>query len=357
MMVRVDSATSIPWREEENLIATGVGQFEQRRANTTDTVPPPQALWLIEKGQLRLRQLDGKLLVSIGKDVTKFTQGAYSQLRIAFISGGNLFEAVEPAYQPVPLQADACEPSYSGTLLSFLSPCLEKQLLRIDLTTGTTETFSPGVYAQFETRGFLFERQRGIDDEIELFVTPPGACERRITPALDNIQVLDANTIAGTDPDFTLGVWTFQAGFQPVLRNVSRAYQFVDSRTSALLWLVHHDVKDGLGTVSLLEQSKLQITTLAKKVPAAGGYAIGGLQQVPELVLMVLRNAKPFTFDTMGNPTRFRGTLEVSLLSGALPAKIDSDVSSYTLVFDTEAGGLLYAIDSGAKQGLWFAAL
>jgi hypothetical protein len=347
-----------PWREKENLIATGVGMFREQVNSTTAAEPGPQALWLIEDGRLRLRELDGTLRVSIGEKVSAFTQGAFSQPRIAFIAAGDLYEAVAPQFQPVLLARDACTPFYSGTLLSFASPCADRQLVRIDLTTGSTESFAPGVVERTEQRGLTFERQRNDAGELDLFVTFANASNRiQIVPPLERVQVLSSELLVGVDAARRFGVWSPQTGFQPILKGLYGLFPFMDARTNTYLWLAHHDVKDQVGRLSLLEQSKLELTELATGVPASGGYSFAGLQQVPEPVLIVLRDAKPAAVDEMGVPVRFRGTLEVRLVSGDLPSEIDAGVSSYTVVYDPEAGGLLYAIEKGDSQGLWFAAL
>lgn len=351
-----------PWREKEHVIAKGVVGFSELRNGTNEPEAGPQALWLIENGELRLRNLDGTLRVTLGEKVTGFVQGAFSQLRIAFIADGNLYEAVGPKFQPVLLRRDACNPYYSGTLLNYFTPCADRQLERIDLTTGEQEKFAAGVHRESETRGFSFEWQHEKQpDETELlsvFVTPPEGERTQIIPYLDNLQVLDAQNIAGRDATNRFGVWNVETGFREILKGVPEGGidAFVDSRTSSLLWLVLHDVKDGVGNLSLLEQSGFRFVPLANGVPASG-YSVAGLLQVPEPVLIVLRDSRPSVFDEMGRPVRFRGTLDVRLISGELPAEIDTKVSSYATVYDPEAGGLLYAIDSGENQGLWFAAL
>jgi hypothetical protein len=53
---------------------------------------------------------------------------------------------------------------------------------------------------------------------------------------------------------------------------------------------------------------------------------------------------------------QFKGRLRAQLLSGALAADIDSDVSSFVLVA-SPLPGVLYGIEEGPKAGLWFAAL
>ncbi len=348
-----------PWRERENLIAKGVGMFSALLKGSGETEPGPQALWLIEKGELRLRNLDGTLRVTLGEKVTAFVQGAFSQLRVAFIAGGNLYEAVAPKFQPRFLQRDACNPRYSGTRLSFASPCADEQFVRIDLTTGEKEEdFEPGVVSENEVRGLSFQEQKNDEGSLDLFVTTPGGTRTQIEPFLTNIQVLDTDNVAGRDPAGQFGVWKLSTRkFEVYLKGVAGISPFVDSRTSSLLWLVLHDAENEIGTLSLLEQSGFEITELATSVPVSGYSVGGGLQQVPEPVLVMLRDAKPSVFNEMGKPVRFRGTLEIRLVSGALPAEIDSQVSSYALVYDPESAGLLYAVDTGGRKGLWFAAL
>src|SRR5690606_36208215 len=97
------------------------------------------ALWLIEQGVLTQRTLTGERLLSLGANVQTFALEQYDTLRVAYVDDGALYEAAGPNFFPVLIAEDACEPRYDEFYLNFLAPCEERQLVRLDLTTGELE--------------------------------------------------------------------------------------------------------------------------------------------------------------------------------------------------------------------------
>jgi hypothetical protein len=357
-----------PWRGETLLLASKVRSV----APTLQVPDSEQSLWLIEDGKLRQRLLDGTLVVSMGEDVTDFSQAVHDGLRVAYVDGGNLFEAVSPDFEPVMIADDACEPEYRSGYLDLFQPCEARQLVRILLFNGNIETFPEGVYLSFDDSGYTFEYARDEDDVLHLYAEPPGRAREEVTPPiLGRPLVVDSTHLAGVidekDEDGkqsrTFVIWTAEAVGDPVQRvffNVGEVFPFIDIRTSSYLWLMHHDVTDGFGMLSIFSERTLRLNLIAENIPlrdpgvggAARGYSIELLPAFPEPLLMYITDAHPLERD----PKAFRGLLRARLLSGDLGADIDEDVSSYAVV-TTPLPGILYGVEEGEHPGLWFAAL
>lgn len=345
-----------PWNDELRVIATGVSRFLQAQRPQSNSGPVgPQALWLIENGVLTLRTFDSKIVVQRGKAVSELTQAAFTTLRVAFVDGGDLYEAVAPDYKRALIAADACSPQYNGAKIAYFSPCGARQLERLDLSSGERETFEPGVYAQWEQSGFEFERALDEQGKNQLFVTPPGGKRTQVEPTLlSEVQALDSTRIVGTDGSDNFGIWSKADGFRPILRGTGRIVAFIDTRTNRLSWVAMHQVEEGRGTLSYLEQPSFTLETIATKV-ATPSVSVLQIAPVSEPVLVYVRDAN-VTLRENQAPS-YNGKLDTRVLSGDLESSISDDVTSYTLVPNPNAAGLLYTTQSAKESGLWFAAL
>ncbi len=345
-----------PWDDDLSVIATGVGRFVQaQRPQSNGSPVGPQMLWLIEKGVLTLRMFDGTKIVARGKAVTELTQAALATLRVAYVDNGDLYEAVAPDFKPALLGQDACTPFYGGTTISFFSPCEARQLNRIDLTTGTLETFAPGVYAEWKQDGFSFERAIDEEGANSLFVTPPNGTRTLVTPTLvSDVQVLDRTRVVGRTAQNDFGIWALEGKFEPILRAAGRVVAFIDTRTMRLSWVALHELDKGTATLSYLEQPNFRIETIARKV-APNSVAVLQLVPIAEPVLVYVRDATVTQVEGAG--ARYSGSLDARVLSGDLKSNISADVTSYVPVADPNVPGLLYATDGPKDKGLWFAAL
>jgi hypothetical protein len=364
-----------PWTGDVTQLATGVSQFEEVKRPTQNGVPiGAQALWLIENGKLTQRSLEGKLLFTRGKDVRpQFQQALYDTLRIAYQDGSDLYEAVAPDFVPVLIAKDACRPLYSGLELNLWTPCADRQLVRIDLVTGETVTFDPGVAWSYEQANFLLEYV--FDDErvLHLYATPPGLKRKEVSPALvSDVQIIDSRRIVGRtdvrdcgvsaeeEPKTCprLGIWDWDGdgdsgSFTQIAKRAASPVPFTDTRTSQLIWLCRHDIDDlDRGTITLFRQLNFSAEDVAYGVPG-GGYSSEGILQVSEPVLFFVENTEPVS----KNDKRLRGRLRARLLSGELGSEIDKNVTSFTSLYMPAVPGVLYSVEGGARTGLWFAAL
>lgn len=357
-----------PWLGDSLLLASKVRSV----ATALQVADAEQALWLIEDGKLTQRLLDGTLVLSLGEDVTDFSQAIHNGLRVAYVDGGNLFEAVGPGFKTEMIADDACEPEYRSGFLDLFQPCEDRQLVRILLFNSKVEEFPEGVYLSFDDSGYTFEYARDEDDVLHLFAEPPGGSREEVTPPIvGRPLVVDSRHLAGLidekdeddKPTRTFVIWTAESVVDPMQRvffHVGEVFPFIDIRTSSYLWLMHHDVTDGFGMLSIFSERTLRLNLIAEQIPlrdpgvgsSVRGYSIELLPAFPEPLLMYITNATPLEHD----PKAFRGLLRARLLSGDLGADIDDDVSSYAMVA-TPLPGILYGVEEGEHPGLWFAAL
>ncbi len=345
-----------PWDEKLTVIATGVGRFVQVQRPQMNGIPVgPQMLWLIESGVLTLRTLDGTKIVARGKAVTELSQASLATQRVAYVDQGILYDAAAPDFKPGQLAQNACTPVYAGTTLSFFSPCEARQLNRLDLQTGVLEVFEPGVYAEWKQDGFTFERAVDEENNNVLFVTTLDGQRTQVIPTLvSEVQALDSKRIVGRDADNNFGVYTIGGDFIKLLRSAGRVVGFIDSRTRRLSWVALHEIKDGVATLSYLEQPDFRLETIAEDV-APSSVSVLQIVPVAEPVLVYVRDAE--IMQEEGRPARYQGTLDTRVLSGELGSSIGEDVTSYALVADPNVPGLLYTTNGSRDQGLWFAAL
>jgi hypothetical protein len=372
-------ALADPWHDERTQITTGFRAFSfVYRAGAFSA---PQLLWIIEDGKLTQRTLDGTLLLSFGTNVTAFSQVLLSQLRVAYVDEGNVYEAVGPLFDPTRIATGACSPAYRGSSLELHNPCADSQLVRINLMTGETTEFEPGVFEAYTDSGYSFETARDAEGLNHQYVERPGAERVEIEPPfLDHPFVVDNMRLAGLkvlDPDpaatrRTLVLWSNGVNidvFAGDEGSVDTFFATTDYRTSSYWWLVFHNRRDtpdvqghALGTLSIVSAADLSIVQVADNVPTLSpvprAYSMRGfsIELLPtfskERAIAYIDDAVPLERDPRGS----RGTLHVRLFSGELGAKIADDVSSYRLI-TSPLPGVLYGVEEGEQQGLWFAAL
>jgi hypothetical protein len=319
------------------------------------------ALWLLEDGVLSQRSWTGAPRVTLGEQVSAFALSPAGP-RVAFVDDGTLYEAVGPAFRPKRLAADACLPRYGEGVLDFLSPCAEGRLQRRELASGELVGFAGGVFASVTREGVQLDYVQTDETTVELFAQSPRFARRRVEPPFDPEQtyVLDQRRVAGLSADGSFGSWEGGDGtFRALLHGADTVLPHYRGKKHEHWWLVHHEMTDGLGALSVLNEADLQPRRLADGVPARdnGGFRMergGGLPNYPfsEPFVLVLEQAVPLTAE----PERFKGRLRALLLSGEPSAELAADVSSYQLVA-VPVPGVLYGIEEGPDQGLWFAEL
>ncbi len=403
-------ALADPWRDERSEITAGFSAFAfvQRPGSLNS----PQLLWVIENGHLTQRALDGTLVLSLGERVSGFAQVLLTQLRVAYLQDGDLFEAVGPDFEPTRIAEDACNFAYRPGFLDLFQPCganrppmeepLDRRLVRTNLMTGESVTFDPGVVEVYNDTGFAFELEKYKDEngkELERqWVTLPGdKVERKFAlekPYVGRPLVLDSSHLVGIKERVEVGedgmeytrralvVTTLERVgdkveqpevdvFQHELVSVESFFMIPDYRTSSFYWLVFHDKKTvsddaapgdaTRGSLSLVSALDRVVERVADDVPLSAlpnapsvrGYSVEVLPTfTKERAIAYIDEAVPLDHDPRG----MRGTLHVRLMSGALGSIIASDVTSYHLL-SAPLPGVLYGVEEGEQQGLWFAAL
>jgi hypothetical protein len=372
-------AIADPWRDERSQIAEGVRRFAfVQRASAFSS---PLLLWLVEDGILTQRALDGTLVLSLGEMVSEFSQVLFGELRVAYVDHGDMYEAVSPSFTPTRLAEAACQPIYRGNTLELLRPCLDKQLVRINLQSGDVTEFEKGVFDSYTDNLYHFELQRDEMGKIHQWVEPPGGERKEITPQFAGRPLLLGNSrLAGLkdlpkNPDEPDGpksrnfvITDLNAGSDfSVLEDISDLFIFNDNRSSSYVWMVQHNlhVTEGehrVGDLSLFGERSLAVETIRSNVPERSplggtptgvhGYSVETAIPFREPLIIVISDAEPLS----SNPKLSRGTLEARLLSGDLGSTIAHDVTSYFLV-TTPLPGVLYGVEEGENLGLWFAAL
>jgi hypothetical protein len=355
----VDTLLLDPWRLKGPLVLAGPTQDVQ--------LAPPiggrkqDALWLLEDGLLTQRNLSGELRVVLGEQVSAFTL-AWDAARVAYVDAGALFEAVGPAFEPEALAEDACLPHYGDDVLDFFSPCERQTLRRRELASGELVSFGAGVFASMTLEGVRLDYAQKDELTVELFAESERYARRRVEPLLEpqKIYVLDERRIAGVSADGSFGSWDgVESHFREALRGVDNVLPYFRGKKHEHWWLVHHEVEAGLGALSVLSEVELRPRQLADGVPAqrSGGFVMvrsGGLPNYPfsEPIVLLIEQAVPLAAE----PRRFKGRLRALLLSGEPSAELAADVSSYQLVA-VPVPGVLYGVEEGAEQGLWFVGL
>lgn len=374
-------ALADPWQERGQVLAAKVRSF----ALASRPVSPlsAQLIWFLEDGKLTQRALDGTLVVELGSAVSGFAQGLFDTLRVAYVDGFDVYEAKGPNFEPSLVAANACNPAYRGTDLELFEPCADEQLVRVGLYTGAVERFAPGVFSSTKDSGFLVEYARDEPDgsqenergKVRLFVQPPGRARVEVTPAfIGRPLVIDPNRLAGLMPcdeipgrkcgeqgTRTFAIWSASGDLLPLYDRVGELVPFVDIRQSSYVWLMHHELENGLGKLSTFSERSANLTTISTATPvrdplgngrAVRGYSVELLPAFPEPLLVHISDARPLARDARLS----QGTLNARLLSGELASVVDKDVTSYAMV-GTPLPGVLYGVEEGAQPGLWFAAL
>jgi hypothetical protein len=374
-----------PWTHQTNKIAEHVSGYAPVQRN--DSSNAPEALWLFEGGKLSQRALDGTLLVSpIGSKVDHhfFAQTLRDALRIAYVDDGNLWEAKGPGFSPVLIAEGACAPSYGDNTLDLWLPCADRQLVRVDLTTGMIRRFADKVYESFVTGDLTFERAHENPDDPDdwsMYVTTgtTGTGPRlKLVPRPNaNTNVISRDRLVGMSFDGQLGIWTLTGQFTPAYQGLRRIQTFRDQRTGQLLWLfAYNGDAQGVATIGVVDQRQLEaVVALVQQDAGVVGSSDAALAASRPLLIAErahVEGYRVFYPDSVHEPVilslepeikvididagTFSGQLHAHVLSAENSAQIDDDVQSFEIVA-APLPGILYGILQGSRSGLWFAAL
>jgi hypothetical protein len=349
-----------PWRTEPALaIASGVADVQGAPALGDKK---RDALWLLEDGVLTQRSLSGALLVALGEAATAFALKGGDSERVAYVDADAVYEAVGPGFVPVRLASDACSPRYRDRSLDFFSPCAARALMRRNLPGGDVQSFPAGVFTSLLQEDVRLDYVQTDETSVELFAESKQYDRRKVEPVLgfEGVYVLDQQRIAGLSASGVFGSWNgIERQFTGLLDGVDTVLPHFRGKRHEFWWLVHHDVVDGLGSLSVVRENGLEPMQLAAGVPAlrSGGFIMdrgAALPKYPyaEPIVVLIADSVPLAAD----PQRHKGQLRALLLSGELGGDLAENVSSYLLVAAPLAG-VLYAVEEGPKRGLWFVAL
>lgn len=397
-----------PWRSTTKVVAEKVQTFQPvARSGLTE----PQRFWFIENGKLTQRALDGTLLLTLGTAVTTLTDGLFDTLRVAFVDGGDLYEAVAPNFEPTLIGKGACAAVYRGDSLDRYEPCAKKQLVRGSLYSGETETFDEGVYSSYAEGGITWQaRTDPKDGKLHMTAKPAGKPPAEITPPfvfrplvldgthaaglVDCVQLRLA--LSGSDPSADAGVneaipdsddpfmqcvpgelsfvtWTYGAAtMQPMFHRVVELMPpYADTNQGTFYWLTLYNRRvfklndEGVRewsderVLAVFDQRSMKLETVATNVPVRDPLRNGRGVRGYGLERSAAHSLPLLLYSAESQPTAIpevpRGTLHVRLLSGALDSTIARDVTSYVLVASPLLG-VLYGVEEG-DAGLWFAAL
>jgi hypothetical protein len=326
-----------------------------------------EALWIIAAGELRLLTVEGEALASVGSDVTTLTVSRDRE-RIAFVAGEDLYEAIAPKFAPERVASDACAARYGSDTLEFFAPCEENKLQRVKLTSGKYEEFADGVFASFSQEGVRLDYSKDLMDGTVLNANFSDGKRITVEPTLDaqRVYVLDERRIAGLTDEQQFGMWNRgDERFTPWLDHVAQIIPHHRGKKHTFAWLIHHEVVDALGTLTLLDQDG-NASEIARDVPlpAQQGFVVEGgsaLAQYPFSAPLVVLLEDAYANSELpvpdeGPPERFCGRLKALAITGAPRANLADDVCSYAIVA-APVPGVLFSVAAGARQGLWFVAL
>jgi hypothetical protein len=323
-----------------------------------------EAVWAVAGGVLTLLTLEGEPLLAIGREVTEIA-ASRDRERIAFVDGGQLYEAVAPDFQPNLLASDGCAPRYGRDTLEFNAPCEQELLQRVQLSTGEYREFAPGVFASFEQEGvqldFAYEGETTV-----LSATIGDNAPVTVEPTLQEgfVYVLADQNIAGLDPEGRFGTWNRRTrSFEPLIEAVHEVVPHRRGKQHTFTWLVYHDVEAALGTLSLVDVGgESSVIARGVPLPAQQGFVIedgSALAQYPFAapLAVLLEEAYPLGEESeQSDAQRFCGRLKALAVTGAPRAVLAEDVCSYAIVA-APVPGVLFSVEAGPKRGLWFVAL
>jgi hypothetical protein len=360
-----------PWEEQIEELATSVEQFEMSGDD----------LWTLEAGQLIVRR-QGRIEARIGADVTEIHPGPGGSGWGVFVDAGNLFQ-VEVGEEPELVREDVCDVAHVGgsdeRILRYFSPCATRRLVADSLRLfEDDEVFEEDVMAirtfEVSVRGsYIFQFWVGNpgDEAGTLFYRRAGLAPVEVGPdaPLWMDDVLEASNWAVIDWNGESGslvpLWDWP--FEPV------AHGFAEQNSLGIL----SDFDGTTGTLHAVRNNELA-DELGRHVPprATRGRAfvadsqdgiVGDLFVVEEgarrfIAHDVEREAFSFS-ENLSSVLIYLDEFDVRTGAGKLHAllldsgdrlRLSNDVGAY-VEMGLPKPGVLYRVERGSRQGLWFA--
>lgn len=307
-------------------------------------------LWLVEDGALVLRDTAGTMLGSVGSGVTEVAAGP-DGTELAFVdeSGLSVMKLADMVPVPIATEGAPCKPKYlslSAPTLAYREDCAVGDLALLDRSTGEKRLFSSAVTDVHAPYGpdvrwvfFLREPEGG---ERELWAIPEGSEPVLVGLAPDPVLykigagdqhdfyvLLDDDGVTGT-----LGRWTLEGGFEPLLAGVGWSIAVNGYMTA---------VAEREGDVGALV--RLDLDTLDTVLRVEG---------VPWTTVRFSRQAPVVGYVRGWDGALGAGTFEVWIEPTGSRIVVDEGVSEYAELLWPEPG-VVYAVRTPGREGLWTA--
>ncbi|MDC3989327.1 hypothetical protein [Polyangium jinanense] len=329
-----------PWADSVRTIAESASFWQYRQ----------DKFWLIEGGRLVVRDLDGNILQTAGEGVTEVAV-PYSGDEAAYVDATGLWvlESGDPGPIAIPTTAAPCKPQYglggAPLKLIYRDDCAAGVLAVLDRETGDTRLFSSGVTSAYAanhiTMSWVFFEREEPGKKRELWAIQ-GAGEPMLVgtnpsptwfawPRKEDFLVeLDHDGATAT-----LGNWTPEGGFAPLLENFWDGWAGMKGYFPTLT-----DPEEDLGTLVVLDTTTL---TEALRIP-------GVHRMTPDFV-------------TQGRTLRYIHDWDDALGAGTFGAwvpatgkqlDVDTGVTESGELFWPEPG-VVYAVRTPERVGIWTA--
>ena len=307
--------------------------------------------WLVEDGVLVLRDVDGNTLASVGSGVTEVARGP-AGTELAFVDEDGLFvmDLAELKLAPIATEGAPCKPTYlwlSQPTLAYREDCAAGSLALLDLSTGEKRLLSSAVIdvgSIFTPNGmWVFFLREPPGGERELWAVPEGGEPVLVgldpDPVIYKVRsdqehgffVLLDNDDGGTS---TLGAWTPDGGFEPLLERVGWPMA-----ANGYLTVVAEREGD-VGALVALDLDTLDSALRAEGVPWT---TVRSSIQAP--VLGYIRG---------WDAALGAGTFEVWIQPTGQQVVVDEGVSELHELFWPRPG-VVYAVRTPGREGLWTA--
>lgn len=312
----------------------------------------PTLVWTVEDGALVLRDLKGNALTKVGSNVTEVAPSSDGS-EVAYLDDGALFvmklEGLTP--EPIAAKGTACMLHYQwlgNPGYSFLDDCATGELAILDRATGEKKVYSSAVtvaYGAFKREDqvpWLFFVREPQGGEPELWTVAPGSAPVFVglSPEKTLYSAHDADkhgffvTLDDDGESGTLGTWSLETGFHPLLERASRSW-----RSNGHLVAITERAGD-IGTLIGLDLGSLDETFRAEDVNV---FRLLGSSQVQ--ALGYIRD-----WDTeLG-----AGTFEVWVQANGEVITVDEGVNAFTELYWPRAGAA-YSVRTPGREGLWTA--
>lgn len=305
--------------------------------------------WLFEGGSLVVRDRDGKPLQTAGSGVTELAFALLGE-EVAYVDAEGLWvlKLGDPEPTAIPTAATPCKPEYfyTGSMqLAYRDDCAAGVLAVLDRTTGDTRVLSAGVTSARILGGssmpwIFFEREEP-GKERELWAVP-GAGEPVLVGTNPRPNWYPGRSKAGflieLDHDGaagTLGTWTLEGGFSPLLENTAWSGGSYGDYLAAIT-----DAQEDVGTLVVYDKTTMNEALRVPRVHRAS----------PTFASQVLALGYIHDWDdALG-----AGTFGVWIPAVGQQIDVDTGVTEYVELFWPEPG-ILYAVRAPERAGLWTA--